>query len=234
MSRVEYNIAASQSLKIYVQTPKTQNFKIEYSCRLDSTELSDDACLSAFNIQLNGVASPRDFNGKKGDAFTFSASLREPSKITNFAFLTPEISPARDPNQPKPKSGVEFIIQYKPGLLFRTTNDQLTLPVPIYELSLNDKGKPTLSLNYNVKNLAYPVHKNLSVQILDKKTKKIVSFGRVAIDKILDPDRKEIAFKTHLRLPVDRQDAMESLCPTIIEQNANNPSDVRTTSLCEN
>ena len=171
-------------------------------CDVDGVDHEGQICLDTFAMTCG--AEIKDNLIKVAKEGSLRCEVRLTSGKGRFALFKPVFTPSASGDNGKPNA-IPFTFSYQPGYLFllkpaadRFTNIQ-------FDTYVVDNARRA-RFKINLKELAVPQVVSFSAKILDKKTKKLLRFVRLASDKIADPKRGLLELEDNFANGADQSD----------------------------
>ena len=210
LSKAVYSAEEVISFQVHNLQDDELTLAIEPKCELDGTSLVAAACNSTFKVTYD----PNPKNGKiklnKHSSVQGTVALVNPPK--HYALFKPLISPVLAQKE-KPQ-GISFEFNYQPGYLFLI--DKANQEIKKVSLSLREtKDARIARFVVDLGSLSMPAVASFSAKILDKKSKNLLKFLRLASDKILDPQRGKVELEGAF---ADSAASKQDICYELIVQ----------------
>ena len=178
----------SMNVHNQLQVPLLADVNLE--CEIDGQGLAGEDCTKYFRLKLGGEINPKKIEIPKSGSIAGDVEMILAAK--RYGLLKPVFSPISSGG--KKGDGVAFEFSYQPGYLILINPDPVTLGLPKFSTRVNGDQKVAM-FELDLTTLTMPAVASISAKILDKKTKKMMRFARLASDKIFDPIRKTVTLE---------------------------------------
>jgi len=197
LSKVVTSAQEVITFQIHSQVNEELRLKVDYFCEVDGVELSSVDCLKNFVLSFD-----RPLNDQILQLPDSSTSAQGTLTLTNspqkYAFFKPLFAPVSSAE--KRKEGLSFDFKYQPGYLFLIKPDQPSIQSLSYSERITNDAK-IAHFELDLSSLTMPHVASISAKIMDKSSRKLIRFVRLASEKILDPKRMKIEMEAPYGAP---------------------------------
>jgi hypothetical protein len=169
------------------------NVEIKHFCDVDGVNYSGDDCLRYFELSVGS----KDFSPvqKLASHSRADVAIRLKSQVTRYALYKPVIKQMKEKSPLR--KGVGFEFDYQPGALFLIAPEARKYDLPKFDLKL-DGGRKIVRFEWDLESWKTPQVLSVSAKIIDKNTRKIIKFVRLADGRIVDPSRKRVVLQSEI------------------------------------
>jgi hypothetical protein len=190
------------SFNVHNQLKNPMTMDVAYECEVDGVAIKSDECTRYFNLKISNEINPKKFEIQSSGSVEAYVQMIQAAK--RYALFKPVFSPivAGDSRS----NSVAFDFSYQPGILYILNADPVSIATPKFSTRVTDTEKIAV-FDLDLQTMTMPAVASISAKIMDKDSKKMMRFVRLASDKIIDPYRKTVTLEAGYAPPKDTSNA---------------------------
>jgi|GEM_PF-2241749 len=177
------------SFQINNQLEGELRLKLTKQCEIDGVSFSDADCDTYFKMQGPEIGIDGVLRIERGRSVSMELFLKR--TVEKYALFKPLFAPeSREASEQE----IPFEFRYQPGYLFLLQPDMSPLRIAEFK-TRQDENSRFAVWEFDLTSLRAPSVMTISAKLIDKSTKRLVRFLRIANEKMLDPARKKLALE---------------------------------------